>query len=150
MDSIVDVAESWCFTPYQHQMSAKGAGCDCLGLVRGIWRELMGRELLSFYPDYSPDWAEMGQGEPLLDGLMAHFFVRNINAAKAGDILAFRLKPNAQIKHLAILMSANGVDDPNAIILHAYSGHAVVKSFLHPFWRKRIAGVFSFFPIFSD
>ena len=28
----------WIGTPYRHQASLKGVGCDCLGLVRGVWR----------------------------------------------------------------------------------------------------------------
>lgn len=32
---IIDAARDWIGTPYVHQASAKGAGCDCLGLLRG-------------------------------------------------------------------------------------------------------------------
>src|SRR3989338_4143365 len=42
--AIVAAARSWIGTPYRHQASLKGAGCDCLGLVRGVWRELYGDE----------------------------------------------------------------------------------------------------------
>ena len=31
-------ARSWLGTPYRHQGARKGVGCDCLGLVRGVWR----------------------------------------------------------------------------------------------------------------
>ena len=27
----------WLGTPYHHQASVRGAGCDCLGLIRGIY-----------------------------------------------------------------------------------------------------------------
>ena len=37
-------ARGWIGTPYRHQASLKGVGCDCLGLVRGVWREVMGEE----------------------------------------------------------------------------------------------------------
>ena len=36
--AILTEARDWIGTPYQHQASLKGAGCDCLGLVRGVWR----------------------------------------------------------------------------------------------------------------
>ena len=43
-------------TPHQHQASAKGAGCDCLGLVRcGARFTALVSELA---PAYTPDWAE--------------------------------------------------------------------------------------------
>jgi NlpC/P60 family putative phage cell wall peptidase len=39
-ETIVAAARSWFGTPYHHQASVKGVGSDCLGLIRGIWREL--------------------------------------------------------------------------------------------------------------
>ncbi|KAB2949447.1 MAG: hypothetical protein F9K19_23780, partial [Rhizobiaceae bacterium] len=41
---VLEAAIGWIGTPYRHQASRKGVGCDCLGLVRGIWRELYGSE----------------------------------------------------------------------------------------------------------
>ena len=68
---IVAAARSWIGTPYLHQASLKGVGCDCLGLVRGVWREVIGDE-----PEapgaYSPAWAEAdggGVGRDLLPQL---------------------------------------------------------------------------------
>ena len=49
-DRIVALARGWIGTPYLHQTSAKAAGCDCLGLLRGIWREAVGTE-----PALSPE-----------------------------------------------------------------------------------------------
>ena len=37
---LVAAARGWIGTPYVHQASCKGAGADCLGLVRGVWREI--------------------------------------------------------------------------------------------------------------
>jgi NlpC/P60 family putative phage cell wall peptidase len=39
---ILEEARSWIGTPYQHQASLKGVGCDCIGLVRGVWRAVYG------------------------------------------------------------------------------------------------------------
>ena len=57
-------ARTWLATPYRHQASVKGWGCDCLGLVRGVWRQLYGAEPESV-PPYRPDWAEVGAAETL-------------------------------------------------------------------------------------
>ncbi len=43
--AVVVEALSWVGTPYRHQAAQKGVGCDCLGLVRGVWRALYGSEL---------------------------------------------------------------------------------------------------------
>jgi NlpC/P60 family putative phage cell wall peptidase len=61
---IVAAARIWLGTPYHHQASLRGVGCDCLGLVRGIWRDLYGSEPEST-PPYSPYWAQQGAGETL-------------------------------------------------------------------------------------
>jgi hypothetical protein len=49
-------ARTWIGTPYRHQASVKGVGADCLGLVRGIWREVIGPEP-AVVPPYSPGTA---------------------------------------------------------------------------------------------
>jgi hypothetical protein len=59
-DRIIAEARSWIGTPYRHQASLKGVGCDCLGLLRGVWRAVMGAEPET--PPYAPDWAEAGAG----------------------------------------------------------------------------------------
>ena len=41
---IIAEARAWIGTPYRHQASLQGVGCDCLGLVRGVWRALHGAE----------------------------------------------------------------------------------------------------------
>jgi NlpC/P60 family putative phage cell wall peptidase len=38
--TIVAETRAWLGTPYRHQASLKGVGCDCLGLVRGVWRAI--------------------------------------------------------------------------------------------------------------
>lgn len=38
---IVAETRDWIGTPYRHQASLKGVGCDCLGLVRGVWRAVV-------------------------------------------------------------------------------------------------------------
>lgn len=43
-ERVLAEAESWIGTPYRHGASMRGVSCDCLGLVRGIWRALYGNE----------------------------------------------------------------------------------------------------------
>ena len=42
--TVVAHARAWIGTPYEHQASCRGSGTDCLGLLRGLWRELLGAE----------------------------------------------------------------------------------------------------------
>lgn len=132
----IEIAETWIGTPYRHQQSRRGVGCDCLGLMLGIWRELYGKDVPERLA-YSPDWAETARGEPLLDALGAHCDRLEPARMCPGDILAFRWQAGAAAKHLALLAPANR-------IIHAYEGHAVTASAFVPSWRRRVAGVFAF------
>ena len=132
----VEIARGWIGTPYVHQGSAKGAGADCLGLIRGVWRELYGTEP-ERPPPYTADWGEIGgtgQG-PLLAAAL-----RNLVAAGAesgpGEGLLFRMRAGAVAKHLGIL--ASGGDS----FIHAYERHGVVESPLSAPWRARIVARF--------
>ena len=64
---IVASARSWLGTPYHEQASLRGVGCDCLGLARGVWRDVVGPEPFPI-PPYSRDWGETGPREVLAEG----------------------------------------------------------------------------------
>jgi NlpC/P60 family putative phage cell wall peptidase len=140
--ALVAAAEGWLGTPYRHQASRKGAGADCLGLVRGVWREVLGPEPET-PPAYTPDWSEPGREERLLAAALRWMTPRPREAAAAGDVLAFRMRTGAPAKHLAILTDPGGPGREPRMI-HAYSGRGVVASSLGPSWRRRLAAVFSF------
>lgn len=134
---IVKAARGWIGTPYVHQASTKGAGTDCLGLVRGIWRELYGQEPEAV-PPYTPDWGEIGDAELLMSGA-----ARNLIRAKgeeAGDVLVFRMRTGAVAKHLGVQAGIG----PMASFIHAYDRHGVVESPLSEPWRAKIVGRFRF------
>lgn len=61
---IVACARGWIGTPFRHQAAVRGAGCDCLGLVRGVWREMCGTVPFTV-PAYTSDWSEPQREECL-------------------------------------------------------------------------------------
>jgi len=134
-DDIVAAAHGWLGTPYWHQASLKGVGCDCLGLVRGVWREIVGPEPEPMRP-YSPDWAEAGAGETLIELGERHFERVAGGQWRRGDVLLFRFHEGVSAKHLAI---ASG----ERRMIHAHDGACVAEVAIGG-WRHRIAGVFSF------
>lgn len=138
--AVVSAARDWIGTPYVHQASVKGAGTDCLGLVRGIWRELVGAEPEAM-PAYTPDWGEAGGAELLLGG--AGRFLRPAHDEQPGDVLIFRMRVGAIAKHMGILAQTG----TEASFVHAYDRHGVVESPLSAPWRARIAGRFRFPPV---
>lgn len=133
---IIAEARSWLGTPYLHQASVKQAGCDCLGLVRGIWRAFYGAEPRAIEP-YTPDWAERFGRETLVEAARESLTEIDQSTAQPGDVIIFRMAPDAPAKHCAILSA------PDRII-HAYWGRAVTESFLIPYWQRRRAYAFSF------
>jgi NlpC/P60 family putative phage cell wall peptidase len=137
---IVAAARAWIGTPYRHQASCRGVGADCLGLVRGIWREVIGVEPAR-PPAYTPDWAEATGEERLLEAALRHLVQVPSDAAAAGNVLLFRMLERGPAKHAAILTSAWL---PGGTIVHAYSGHAVCETRLSEPWARRLAGVFRF------
>ena len=129
---IVALAREWLGTPYLHQASCKGAGTDCLGLLRGIWREVLGAEPMPV-PAYTADWSEAGGREDLLTA--ARLWLLPVAEPGLGDVLVFRMRAGAVAKHLGI---ASVLGDAPRFI-HAYSGHAVVETALSEPWQRRIA-----------
>ncbi|MEM8576240.1 MAG: peptidase [Pseudomonadota bacterium] len=130
-------ARRWLGTPYVHQASALGAGADCLGLVRGVWRGLYGTEP-EVPPPYTMDWSEPQGDERLWRAALRHLQHAEVEAP--GQVLLFRMRAGAVAKHLGI-QSGLGAE---ARFIHAYSGHAVVESPLSVPWRRRIVARFAF------
>lgn len=135
---IATAARSWIGTPYRHQASCKGAGCDCLGLLRGVWREVKGAEPEAV-PPYTPDWSEPSREERLWQAAAKH--LQPVSGPLApGQVLLFRMRAGSVAKHLGIV----GVAGASPSFIHAYSGHGVVESPLSQPWRRRIAARFVF------
>ncbi|MEC9343503.1 MAG: NlpC/P60 family protein [Pseudomonadota bacterium] len=137
---VVIEARRWRGTPYRHQASHRGVGCDCLGLVRGIWRTLYGREPQTI-PAYTPDWGEAPGREFLLEAASRHLHPVPVAAARAGDLLVFRWRREAVAKHLGILTSNRR---ESRRFIHAWEKAGVVETGLGPSWTRRICTTFRF------
>jgi NlpC/P60 family putative phage cell wall peptidase len=134
---VVAAARAWLGTPYVHQASTCGAGTDCLGLVRGVWRAVCGDEP-ELPPPYTMDWGESGQREVLRHAAERWLTPVADGVGSAGDILLFCMRDGMIAKHLGI------VSVPGAMFIHAYSGHGVVESPLSQPWVRRVVGTFRF------
>lgn len=135
-NAIVEAARRWIGTPYQHQASLNQVGCDCLGLIRGVWREVVGPEPED-PPPYTPDWAEANGLEALAAAADRHFVAVDLASFRDGDVLLFRFRDHLPAKHLAIATSATH-------IIHAHAGACVAEVAICGHWRRRLAGAFAF------
>ena len=139
-EQVVAIARSWIGTPYVHQASVRAAGTDCLGLIRGIWREVYGAEPETV-PPYSADWGEMGRDEVLMQGAMRHLVAVPRNAPEEpGQVLLFRMREGAIAKHLGLLVQLG--ERPSFV--HAYDRHGVIETPYGAAWRQRVVGRFRF------
>ena len=133
---VIAAARRWLGTPYHDQASLCGVGCDCLGLARGVWREVVGDEPFPI-PPYSRDWGEMGPREVLAEGARRMMMETAPADAPPGALVLFRMVPRAIAKHVGILTG------PKSFI-HAYEHLGVIEQPLTPSWRRRIAFAFLF------
>jgi len=126
-DLIVATARGWVGTPYRHLSATKGAGCDCLGLIRGVWGELYGA--LPEVPNYR---ADMRDHRDLLAAAEARLARAELDA---GTIVLFRL--GSVPRHCGIMTG------PGRFI-HAQERIGVVEANLTEGWLKRVVGCFAF------
>ena len=132
---VIAAAQTWIGTPYHHQASLLGVGCDCLGLLRGVWRDVVGLEAPGL-PPYSPDWGEVRAAEVLRDGC-AGCMIAVEGEAHSGDVVLFRMRSWAIAKHAGILVA------PDRMV-HGHSMHGVLEQAITAAWRARAAFVFRF------
>ncbi|MFD1796903.1 peptidase [Paracoccus aurantiacus] len=135
-DRIIAAARSWLGTPYHDQASLKGVGCDCLGMARGVWRELVGDEPFPI-PPYSRDWGETGAREVLAEGARRMMIEIDPRDVIPGALILFRMRASAIAKHVGILTA------PDRFI-HAYERLGVIEEPLTQAWYRRIGFAFLF------
>ena len=134
--AVLAEARSWIGTPYRHGASLKGVGCDCLGLVRGVWRAAIAPEPEA-PPPYRPDWAEAGGKDALMEAAGRWLTPVSLANAAPGDVLLFRWRSDTPAKHAAIVSS-------DSTMVHAHDGAAVAEVAIAPWWRRRLAYAFKF------
>jgi NlpC/P60 family putative phage cell wall peptidase len=133
---IIMIARTWSGTPYHHQASTKGVGTDCLGLVRGIYREIYGVEAAPV-PGYSNDWAEASGRETLLEAAQLHLRQVPLPEATSGDVLLFRWRARTVAKHVGVLLG-------RPRLIHAFEDVPVCEIKMSPWWWRHAVAAFRF------
>jgi len=135
---VVAIARTWLGTPYIHQASKLDVGCDCLGLLRGVWESIYDKEAET-PPNYTPVWAELKLNgeEPLLDAAREHLIEIPLADAVPGDVFLVRIRNQSSVKHCGLIM-------PDNKIIHAYDRHNVVEEHMRNNWKARNLYAFSF------
>ncbi|KQN72257.1 NlpC/P60 family protein [Devosia sp. Leaf64] len=134
-DAVVAAARAWLGTPYRHRTSTQGAGCDCLGLLRGVWRALYGEEPVTV-PAYRASVRDPEHAGALREAA-ERFLLPAEGAVEAGQVVLFRLNGLDEARHCGILVGADR-------FIHAQEKLGVVEANLTPGWVKRVSGRFVF------
>jgi NlpC/P60 family putative phage cell wall peptidase len=137
-DDVVAAARGFLGTPYRHQASLAGAGCDCLGLLRGVWRALYGVEPMAV-PAYRADMRDPANAGALRRAA-EHLLVAEAGPLGTGQVVLFRLGGMEEAKHCGILVG------PERFI-HAQERLGVVEADLTEAWARRVSGRFRFPPL---
>ena len=132
-------ARRWIGTPYRHQASALGIGADCLGLIRGVWRNLIGTEPEQI-PAYTADWSEPSGEEALLAAAFRWLVPKPLSSGELAEVVVFRMRDGGVAKHLGISAEMNG----QKTFVHSYTNHGVVESSLSRPWLRKIIARFDF------
>jgi NlpC/P60 family putative phage cell wall peptidase len=131
----VAAARLWLGTPYRHRASTLGAGCDCLGLLRGVWRALYGEEPRKV-PPYRASVRDP-QNAGALRQAAEQFLIPADGQFAEGQVLLFTLNGMAEPKHCGILVAADR-------FIHAQENLGVVEANLTDGWARRVSGRFRF------
>ncbi len=129
---IVAAARRWVGTPYRHRAALRGVGCDCIGLLRGVWAEVIGPA--PDLPPYRADWRD-GAHSGELRALAERWLVPGEMAP--GAVLLFRIGASAAPRHCAIFVG-------DGRFVHAQERLGVVEGNLTDGWAKRVVSTLAF------
>ncbi len=132
MSAVVEAARAWVGTPYRHRAALRGVGCDCIGLIRGVWGEVIGDapEL----PPYRADWRD-GSHSAELRALAERWLVPG--ALVPGAVLLFRIGARVAPRHCGIFVG-------DGRFVHAQERLGVVEGNLTEGWGRRVASTWAF------
>jgi len=132
---ILSAARTWIGTPYRHQASLIGVGCDCLGLIRGVWLQIYGFETASI-----PPYAQFGKdpkGALQLVDAAKKYLLPVEKAIVPGHVVLFQLHRKIPARHCGIILENNQ-------FIHAKERQGVVIVSLSAGWHRRIHSIYAF------
>lgn len=136
--AVVAEARTWLGTPFHHQASLKGVGCDCIGLIKGVGLALGILDYDPASPEAQPYLAYSRMPNPqMMRRALSTFF----EPVAVADVLPGDFYYMAWIRepqHVALVTDTG--------IIHSYEGGPgkVVEHGLDETWRRRIVAAYRF------
>lgn len=110
-------ARAWIGTPYILGAALRGAGCDCVGLLRGVWSDISGRPPPPA-PPWRADWVN-ASARPLVAAAREYLHPKPLSWAVPGDAVVLRVQGSREA-HCGIL-------DQDDHLIHAMEKVGVVR-----------------------
>lgn len=137
LPALARAAQEWVGTPFRHQAALKGVGCDCVGLLRGVLREVTG-EPLPFIADYARQAPAHWQ-EPMIEPWLAASCERRGDVGlEPGLVLVFASLDARQVGvHVGIMIHQGR-------FVHAWSARSkVVETPLVGSFRRQLTSAWA-------
>lgn len=132
-EQIILEARSWIGTKFIHQAANKNIGCDCIGLVVGVLKNIG----LEIPPDYNTNYPEIPDGKSLEAKLDRNLKIKNFADVSAGDIFLMKFKEQPQ--HVGFISVNHG----KLSVIHSYKNIGkVVEHRLNPYWQSKILKIY--------
>ncbi|MGE0108141.1 MAG: hypothetical protein AB7S81_00010 [Bdellovibrionales bacterium] len=138
-DAILE-ARKWLHTPFKHQAFVRGAGCDCIGLIKGVGMAL---ELVDYDPKSATarkfnNYSMMPNPRIMRQALATWLVQIPVQEATLADI--YYMTWGREPQHVALITDRG--------IIHSYSrAGEVVEHGLDDTWRNRIVSAYRY-PVF--
>ena len=132
----LSVARNWLGTPHVPMASKRQVGCDCIGLVRGVFEEIEDRPAPGI-PPLARDWFG-ARGRPLVTALRTHLTEIPVTEAGPGPgtVIVIRVGGRREV-HCGII-------EEDGRLIHAMEGPGVVRVPVGPYLKTaRFAAAFS-------
>ena len=137
---VITEARQWIGTRWQHQASLKGVACDCVGLIRGVYRELTGINI-EVPIDYPATWHLFKEEPWLYTECQKYLREIPLQEEKAGDVLVFKMRPRFVAHHCGFLTKED-------TLIHAFAEvQKVVEVGYDENWRKWAVAAFRFWEV---
>lgn len=130
---VVRAGRGWIDTPFHHQASVKGVGCDCIGLVAGVAAELHMPEAQAWLQDVRRrSYTREPDAKMLLEAASDYLVEIPIPHLGMADIPLMRPRNGREPMHFGIL----ACDHPRHLI-HAYAqARRVVENCFEGEWAS--------------
>lgn len=133
---IIAEAREWVYTPFRHQASMKGVGCDCVGLIKGVGEATQAIINVDHRWENYKYYRRTPNPRIMQQGMEDFLLPLDPSEARPGDVVWMQWRENLPM-HLGLLGVIPGAEE-RITLIHAYSRvRMVVEHGFTDEWKAR-------------